>query len=54
MAGFCPLISGSRNSPVWGSGTYFARDAKYVADGQFCPRRADGLRPGSLSCLGAQ
>lgn len=49
-AGFQPLISGSRNSPVWGSGTYFARDAKYVADGQFCPRQADGMRC-MLLCL---
>eukprot|EP00434_Breviolum_minutum_P007649 symbB.v1.2.006746.t1/scaffold405.1/size210896/2 len=48
--GFQPLISGSRNSPVWGSGTYFARDAKYVADGQFCPRRPDGMRC-MLLCL---
>ncbi|CAJ1375720.1 unnamed protein product [Effrenium voratum] len=50
VSGFQPLISGSRNSPVWGSGTYFARDAKYVADGQFCPRRPDGLRC-MLLCL---
>eukprot|EP00913_Durusdinium_trenchii_P013982 g13129.t1 len=50
VVGFQPLISGSRNSPVWGSGTYFARDAKYVADGQFCPRRSDGLRC-MLLCL---
>mmetsp|Transcript_49917 Transcript_49917/g.116534 ORF Transcript_49917/g.116534 Transcript_49917/m.116534 type:complete len:710 (-) Transcript_49917:154-2283(-) len=44
VSGFQPLISGSRNSPVWGLGTYFARDAKYVADGQFCPRKRDGTR----------
>ena len=50
VSGFQPLISGSRNSPVWGSGTYFARDAKYVADGQFCPRRRDGSRC-MLLCL---
>ena len=50
VSGFQPLISGSRNSPVWGSGTYFARDAKYVADGQFCPRQRDGSRC-MLLCL---
>lgn len=50
VAGFQPLVSGSRNSAVWGSGTYFARDAKYVADGQFCPRAPDGTRC-MLLCL---
>jgi len=50
VAGFQPLVSGSRNAAVWGSGTYFARDAKYVADGQFCPRGPDGTRC-MLLCL---
>jgi len=50
VAGFQPLVSGSRNSAVWGSGTYFARDAKYVADGKFCPRKTDGSRC-MLLCL---
>merc|ERR1712183_225146 len=27
IAGFLPVASGSRASSVWGSGTYFARDA---------------------------
>lgn len=50
IAGFQPLASGSRGSAVWGSGTYFARDAKYVAEGGFCPQRADG-RFCMLLCL---
>lgn len=48
--GFQPLTSGARNSSVWGSGTYLARDAKYVADGQFCIPRRDGSRS-TLLCL---
>lgn len=60
VAGFQPLASGTRNSTLWGSGTYFARDAKYVADGGFCGKpAADGTRrmlmcfmmPG-MPCLG--
>jgi hypothetical protein len=35
IAGFQPLASGTKNKTLWGSGTYFARDAKYVADGCF-------------------
>merc|ERR1719188_1728673 len=35
VAGFQPLLGGSRASTVWGPGTYFARDAKYVYDGGF-------------------
>lgn len=51
VAGFAPLTSGSRNSTLWGSGTYFARDAKYVADGGFCGTpAADGTRK-MLMCL---
>lgn len=49
--GFQPLASGTRNSTLWGSGTYFARDAKYVADGGFCGRPGpDGSRK-MLMCL---
>jgi len=51
LAGFQPLASGTRNSNVWGSGTYFARDAKYVADGGFCGQPSwDGTRR-MLMCL---
>lgn len=53
MAGFQPLVSGSKNSTLWGSGTYFARDAKYVFDGGFDltgGRSADGTRR-MLMCL---
>lgn len=50
IAGFQPLCTGGNKAAVWGSGTYFARDAKYVADGQFCPRKADGSRC-MLLCL---
>eukprot|EP00438_Fugacium_kawagutii_P008767 Skav206810 [mRNA] locus=scaffold1990:357350:359157:- [translate_table: standard] len=28
MAGFQPLAAGSRGALVWGSGTYFAREAR--------------------------
>jgi len=50
LAGFQPLASGSRLGSVWGSGTYFARDAKYVLDGNFCQPAADGTRQ-MLMCL---
>jgi len=51
VAGFQPLVSGTRNSTLWGSGTYFARDAKYVADGGFCGNPTmDGSRK-MLLCL---
>jgi len=51
VAGFVPLASGTRNSTLWGPGTYFARDAKYVADGGFCGAAApDGSRQ-MLMCL---
>jgi len=49
--GFQPLATGSRNSSVWGSGTYFARDAQYVAGSHFCGQPApDGTRQ-MLMCL---
>jgi len=51
VAGFQPLASGSRGDAVWGSGTYFARDAQYVAQGAFCGApAADGTRQ-MLLCL---
>ncbi|CAE8733261.1 unnamed protein product [Polarella glacialis] len=51
VAGFQPLASGTRSATLWGSGTYFARDAKYVADGGFCGQPAkDGTRR-CMMCL---
>lgn len=51
VAGFQPLVSGSKGATLWGLGTYFAREAKYVADGGFCKQpRADGTRR-MLMCL---
>jgi len=51
VAGFQPLASGTRGASLWGSGTYFARDAKYVADGGSCGQPApDGTRK-MLMCL---
>mmetsp|Transcript_61530 Transcript_61530/g.163612 ORF Transcript_61530/g.163612 Transcript_61530/m.163612 type:complete len:576 (-) Transcript_61530:106-1833(-) len=50
VAGFQPLLGGSRASTVWGPGTYFARDAKYVYDGGFCRVLPDGSRQ-ILLCL---
>lgn len=50
LAGFQPLASGARLGAVWGSGTYFARDAKYVFGGNFCQPAADGTRQ-MLMCL---
>lgn len=51
VLGFQPLTSGARSSSVWGPGTYFARDAKYVNDGGFANIYADGTRT-MLACLG--
>jgi hypothetical protein len=50
LAGFQPLASGTKGASLWGSGTYFARDAKYVADGSFCKAAPDGTRR-MLMCL---
>lgn len=36
VTGFQPLASGSRLGTLWGSGTYFARDARYVVESNFC------------------
>jgi len=55
MQGFQPLIASRQ---VWGSGTYFARDAKYVSDGGFCLNTQQGrvalmtLLMTGLPCLG--
>merc|ERR1711988_1087137 len=50
LTGFQPLACGTRLGSLWGSGTYFARDARYVVDGNFCPQRRDGTRQ-MLLCL---
>ncbi|CAK0826237.1 unnamed protein product, partial [Prorocentrum cordatum] len=50
VAGFQPLLGGSRASTVWGPGTYFARDAKYVYDGGFSRILPDGSKQ-ILLCL---
>jgi hypothetical protein len=50
VAGFQPLASGSRGASLWGLGTYFARDAKYVAEGGFSKPLADGTYK-MLVCL---
>jgi len=50
ISGFQPLMSGSRASALWGPGTYFARDAKYVYDGGFCKILPDGSKQ-MLLCL---
>jgi len=44
LLGFQPLASGQRSCSVWGPGTYFARDAKYVNDGGFASIGSDGTR----------
>jgi len=50
LSGFQPLASGSRLGSVWGSGTYFARDAKHVASGNFCQPNSGGTRQ-MLMCM---
>eukprot|EP00929_Paragymnodinium_shiwhaense_P077261 TRINITY_DN3978_c0_g1_i1.p1 TRINITY_DN3978_c0_g1~~TRINITY_DN3978_c0_g1_i1.p1 ORF type:complete len:909 (-),score=172.29 TRINITY_DN3978_c0_g1_i1:48-2774(-) len=42
LTGFQPLTAGRSRSSLWGAGTYFARDAKYVGEGGFCKRLPDG------------
>jgi len=52
--GFQPLVSGTKKASLWGSGTYFARDAKYVAEGNFCAApAADGLQMMLMCLLGS-
>lgn len=60
LTGFQPLACGSRMGSLWGSGTYFARDAKYVVDSNFCTGAADGsyrmlmcLAMTGIPCLGS-
>merc|ERR1712217_854545 len=51
VSGVQPLVAGSRGAQLWGSGTYLARDAKYVAEGGFCGQPGpDGCRK-MLMCL---
>jgi len=52
IAGFQPLAASgtSGGSAPWGSGTYFARDARRAVAGGLCPRAADGTRS-VLLCL---
>jgi hypothetical protein len=51
MAGVQPLVAGSRAANVWGSGTYLARDAKYVAHGGFCGQPGPDGTLRMLMCL---
>jgi hypothetical protein len=50
ITGFQPLTSGARLGSLWGSGTYFARDASYVIDSNFCQPCPDGSKR-MLLCL---
>jgi len=50
MNGFQPLTCGTRLGTLWGSGTYFARDPKYVVDSNFCSAGKDGHKR-MLMCL---
>lgn len=50
ISGFQPLASGTRGGSIWGPGTYFARDAKYVARAGFTQPAQDGLKR-MLLCL---
>lgn len=59
ITGFQPLASGTQRSSLWGPGTYFARDAKYVGEGGFCKLGPDGtyrmlmcLLATGMPCLG--
>jgi len=51
VAGFQPLASGTRGASLWGLGTYFARDARYVADGGFCGEPSPTGTYQMLMCL---
>jgi len=60
ITGFQPLASGVRMGSLWGAGTYFARDAKYVVNSNFCQPGPDGLKQmivalvtTGIPCLGA-
>eukprot|EP00931_Biecheleriopsis_adriatica_P113139 TRINITY_DN8808_c0_g2_i1.p1 TRINITY_DN8808_c0_g2~~TRINITY_DN8808_c0_g2_i1.p1 ORF type:complete len:743 (-),score=80.44 TRINITY_DN8808_c0_g2_i1:351-2519(-) len=59
VTGFQPLAAGTKGASLWGSGTYFARDAKYVAEGGFAKPTKDGqymmlvcLLATGIPCLG--
>jgi hypothetical protein len=51
VSGFQPLVSGTKKASLWGSGTYFARDSKYVAEGGFCAAPAPDGTQKMLMCL---
>lgn len=51
IAGFLPLASGARGGTLWGAGTYFARDAKYVARAGFAVNMPDGRTRRMFLCL---
>lgn len=52
VTGFQPLASGTKKASLWGAGTYFARDARYVAEGGFCAAPcADGTQQMLMSLL---
>jgi len=50
VSGFQPLASGTRAGSLWGPGSYFARDAMYVARGGFAPTQPNGTKR-MLLCL---
>lgn len=50
ISGFQPLASGTRAGSIWGPGSYFARDAKYVARAGFAHPQPNGTRR-MLLCL---
>jgi hypothetical protein len=50
LSGFQPLAAGARAGSIWGPGTSFARDAKYVAGAGFAPLQPNGTKR-MLLCL---
>lgn len=50
ISGFQPLASGTRSGSIWGPGSYFSRDAKYVARAGYASTQPDGTRQ-TLLCL---
>ena len=50
LDGFNPLLSGSATGELWGAGTYFARDAQYVASPPYAVALPSGERQ-VLLCL---
>jgi len=51
IAGFLPTASGARGGTLWGAGTYFARDAKYVARAGFAVNMPNGRSRRMFMCL---